>query len=430
MNYEQTLVYLNDLIRSGIKLGLENTTRLLDALGNPQLKVPTVHIAGTNGKGSTAVFTESILRSAGYRTGLYTSPHLLDYRERIQIDRQQISPEQLARTATQVAEVCLRDKIQATFFEVGTAISFLHFYQSGCEWNVIEVGMGGRLDSTNLCRAEVSVITSISLDHESSLGHSPIDIAGEKAGIIKPGGTVIAGNNGKEVCQVIESRAHEAGCPTAFLGRDFKVRGRSWSGDSQTFDWIGTKRSFDQLEIPLLGEFQVQNAALAVAAAEQALEVQDSSLIENAVRLGLKQVHWPGRMEVVSRDPVVLLDCAHNPDSVKKLATAVQEHFQYDRCRVILGIMQDKDLPQVAEIIGSFADEVLITRPRMERSADTHNLFKLLQISHKVIEIIEEIQYALHTAKNRSGPRDLILVTGSVFTVAEAKQSIESQEFH
>ncbi len=430
MNYEQTCAYLNDLIKSGIKLGLENTSRLLTALGNPQLKVPTIHIAGTNGKGSTAVFTESILRSAGYKTGLYTSPHLHDFRERIQVNRQEIFPEQLAQVATCVRQACEQESISATYFEVATAMAFLHFSQSECEWNIIEVGMGGRLDSTNLCKAQVSVITSISKDHENSLGQSLEAIAGEKAAIIKPGGTVIAGKNRNEVCEVIEARARKEECPTLFLGRDFKIRGRTWNNHNQTFDWSSPDLSFQKLEISLMGKFQVQNAALAVAAAQQAVKSQKTELSEHCLREGLKNARWAGRMEVVETGPLVLLDCAHNPDSVKKLTDAIREHFRFDKCRVVLGIMQDKDLPQIAEIIGSFADEVYITRPRIERSADPLNLFKLLQISNKVIEIIDEIQYALHTAKNRSGPRDLIVVTGSVFTVAEAKQSIEHQKLH
>ncbi|QPJ62965.1 MAG: bifunctional folylpolyglutamate synthase/dihydrofolate synthase [Candidatus Nitronauta litoralis] len=430
MNYEQTCDYLDDLIKSGIKLGLENTSRLLKALGNPQLKVPTVHIAGTNGKGSTAIFTESILRSAGYRTGLYTSPHLLDYRERIQVNRQEILPEELAQVATCIKEACEQENIPATYFEVATAIAFLHFFQSGCEWNIIEVGMGGRLDSTNLCKAQVSVITSISKDHESSLGQNLEAIAAEKAAIIKPGGTVLAGKNKPEVCEVIEAWAREKGCPVEFLGREFKIRGRTWNGHVQTFDWSSPDLLLEGLEIPLLGEFQVQNAALAVAATRQAVKTQEAVLSEHYLRSGLKNAYWPGRMEVVETNPIVLLDCAHNPDSVKKLTDSIREHFRFEKSRVILGVMKDKDLPQIAEIIGSFADEVYITQPRMERSADPHNLFKLLQISNKVIEIIDEIQYALHTAKNRSGPRDLILVTGSVFTIAEAKQSIEHQKLH
>ncbi len=430
MNYQQTLKYLEDLIQSGIKLGLDNTTRLLQALGNPQLKVPTIHLAGTNGKGSTAVFTESILRASGFKTGLFTSPHLLDYRERIKVNNLEIAPDQLAEVATQVRSACETHEIPATYFEVGTAIAFLHFYQSQCNWNVIEVGMGGRLDSTNLCQAEVSVITSISMDHESSLGTDLVSIAKEKAAIIKPGGTVIAGKLPEAVDQVIETHAREAGCPVSYLGRDFKVRGRNWNNRCQTFDWINPEKSFYDLEIGLLGEFQVQNAALAVAATRKALDLAGAPLSETALKTGLRKAKWPGRMEVIEEAPIVLLDCAHNPDSVKKLANAIHEHFQYEKCRVVLGIMQDKDLEQIAEILGSFADEVIVSRPRMERSADPYNLFKLLQISNKVIEIIEEIPYALHTAKNRSGPQDLVLVTGSVFTVAEAKQSIEQQKVH
>ena len=427
MDHPQTVEYLTGLTRSGIKLGLDNTIRLLEALGNPQLKVPTIHIAGTNGKGSTAAFTESILRAGGFRTGLYTSPHLADFRERIQVNRQPIGPKSLAAVATEVRAVCERENIPATYFEVGTAMAFLHFLRSGCEWNVIEVGMGGRLASTNVCQSRVAVITSISHDHESSLGNSLAQIAGEKAGIIKPGGTVIAGLRQKEPLEVVRQRARETGCPLLCLDREFQAIRTGYSAGGQMFDYSGPGSRYESLEIALLGAFQVDNAALAITAVQQALQ---GNIGPDSLREGLINTRWPGRLEVVCRDPLTLLDCAHNPDSVRNLTKAVREYFNYEKCRVVLGVMQDKDLPQIAEILGDFADEVILSRPRIERSADPHNLFKLFKTNHKVIEIIDEIQYALHTAQKRSGPKDLVVVAGSVFTVAEARQSFELQNFH
>jgi dihydrofolate synthase/folylpolyglutamate synthase len=206
MNYQESLDYLYSLARLGIKLGLENTTRLLDYFGNPQLKTSTIHIAGTNGKGSTAAFVESILRASGYRVGLYTSPHILDFRERIQIDRQLIVPEEMVHWITTLKQVSEKLKLSPTFFEFSTLMAILHFERQDTDWNVIEVGMGGRLDSTNLCQGKVCIITPISRDHESSLGTDLSQIAREKAAIIKHPCTVVCGPQEKEVTQVIQDQ--------------------------------------------------------------------------------------------------------------------------------------------------------------------------------------------------------------------------------
>jgi dihydrofolate synthase/folylpolyglutamate synthase len=223
MTYQESLEYLYSLARLGIKLGLENTTRLLDYFGNPQLKTPTIHIAGTNGKGSTSAFVESILRASGYRVGLYTSPHILDFRERIQIDRQLISPEELVHWVAKLKQASEKLNISPTFFEMGTVMALLHFNRQKTDWNVVEVGMGGRLDSTNLCQGRICIITPVSLDHESSLGTHLSQIAQEKAAIIKHPCTVVSGSQEKEIIKVIQDQSHKHQASLLQLGRDFQV---------------------------------------------------------------------------------------------------------------------------------------------------------------------------------------------------------------
>ena len=222
MNYQESLDYLYSLARLGIKLGLENTTRLLDYFGNPQLKTPVVHIAGTNGKGSTAAFVESILRASGYRVGLYTSPHILDFRERIQINRQLIAPEEIIHWVATLKQASEDLNLSPTFFEFGTLMALLHFDRQETDWNVVEVGMGGRLDSTNLCQGRVCIITPISRDHESSLGTRLSQIAQEKAAIIKHPCTVICGSQEKEVIQVIQDQSRSSQGLLCTWDRTFK----------------------------------------------------------------------------------------------------------------------------------------------------------------------------------------------------------------
>ena len=295
MNYQESLYYLYSLARLGIKLGLENTKRLLDHFGNPQLKTPTIHIAGTNGKGSTAAFVESILRASGYRVGLYTSPHILDFRERIQVDRQLIAPEEMIHWIATVKEASEKLKIYPTFFEFSTLMAFLHFDRQETGWNVVEVGMGGRLDSTNLCQGKVCIITPISRDHESSLGTDLSQIAREKAAIIKHPCTVVSGSQEKEVIQVIQdqSRTHKASLLQ--LGQDFQVDTQSHSLQGQVFDFNAPEIWYKGLEITLAGRHQSVNAGLAVAACTA---LADPLVTEQTIRQGLKSADWSGRMEM------------------------------------------------------------------------------------------------------------------------------------
>ncbi|MFQ5717154.1 MAG: bifunctional folylpolyglutamate synthase/dihydrofolate synthase [Nitrospinales bacterium] len=426
MNYQDSLNYLESLTQSGIKLGLENTARLLEYFGNPQLKIPAIHIAGTNGKGSTAAFTESILRTAGYRVGLYTSPHLLDFRERIQINRVPIGPEELIRLICQIRNVAEALQIPVTYFEFATVIAFLYFSERQVDWNVIEVGLGGRLDATNLCRAEISILTSISRDHEQYLGTSLQAIAFEKASIIKNNGTVFAASQDRAVMDVISKVSHQCRAKVNVLGKEFKVERISYGPQNQVINFCGRSCRLENLVLPLIGRRQVSNAALAVAACLE-LNSKNRTISEAAVRRGLETTRWEGRLEVVAENPTIIVDGAHNRDSVNELTKNVQEYFDYNQCILVLGIMKDKRIDKLAELLSPFAHWALLVKLKQERSLDPCSLLAQLKINRKFVKIIAEIPYALQSARKLVSHGDIICVTGSLFTVAETKKFLATE---
>ena len=424
MNYQESLDYLYSLARLGIKLGLDNTARLLDYFGNPQLKTPTVHIAGTNGKGSTAAFVESILRASGYRVGLYTSPHILDFRERIQINRQLIAPEEIVHWIATLKQASEDLNISPTFFEFGTVMALLHFDRQETDWNVVEVGMGGRLDSTNLCQGQVCIITPISRDHESSLGTRLSQIAREKAAIIKHPCTVVCGSPDKEVIQVIQDQSRRHKASLLQLGQDFQVDIQTHSLQGQVFDFNGPEIWYKGLEIALTGRHQSANAGLAVAACTA---LADPIITEQTIRQGLKSASWPGRLEMCGTNPSLILDGAHNFDSFKKLTETLSELFPHKRKIWVFGIMKDKPLAEITELISDYADYIVVTQPKSDRSALPEQIRKAFTNFTKPIDLVDEIPLALDRAYQVADPDDLIVVTGSLFTVAEAKQVIENQ---
>ncbi|CAI2718643.1 bifunctional folylpolyglutamate synthase/dihydrofolate synthase [Nitrospina watsonii] len=423
MNPQQSLDYLYGLQTSGIKLGLENTARLLEQLGNPQQRIPAIHIAGTKGKGSTAVFIESILRTAGYRTGLYTSPHIQHFSERIQVDRQPIPEAALVDGVRRVKQAAEQLDLPVTFFEFGTALAFQHFVDREVEWNVIEVGMGGRLDSTNLCQGEVCVVTSISRDHESSLGTELPAIAFEKACIIKHPCTVVTAVEAPEVFGVIEDRAHQFDCHLLQLGKDFKVKVRAHAPGEMVFDYESAEGNIEGVTSSLLGRYQAQNAGLAIAAC-RALAPKGVRLTDATIRTGIANAQWAGRLEIVNTSPLTLLDCAHNPDSLRKLMEALVELYPDRTLRVVLGIMQDKPYRECIEIVAQFAHHITLTRPRQERSLNPADLAGET-FPTGPLEIIEDVPQALIANQKQCGPDALVCVTGSIFTVAEAREHIE-----
>src|SRR3972149_4324775 len=328
MNYPDALAYLNGLQRFGIRLGLENTRRLAEAFGHPEECFRSIHVAGTNGKGSTAALVNGILRAAGFRVGLYPSPHLLDFRERILVDGRPVGAQELAALTSEVAAVI--DRLFApsplsspTFFAAATALGFLQFARAGVDWGVIEVGLGGRSDATNILRAEVSVITNIGLEHQEHLGDTLESIAAEKAGIVREGGSVVSAAEGAAL-ETVARIVREKGARLIRVQDEYRVRYLGRSERGETFRLTGRLREYDSLQIPLLGRHRIANATTAVAAAEL-LEEQGFTVGEFPIRQGLASAHWPGRLQLISARPRILVDGAHNPAAIQALRSFLEE---------------------------------------------------------------------------------------------------------
>jgi dihydrofolate synthase / folylpolyglutamate synthase len=424
--YQEALDYLYSLTHSGIKLGLQNTSQLLQYFDNPQLSIRTIHIAGTNGKGSTAAITESILRATGYKTGLYTSPHLLDFRERIQTNRNLIEKQDIIRLTQKIKNAVEELQIPVTFFELGTVLAFLYFKEQNVDVNILEVGLGGRLDATNLCEAEISIITSISHDHMEYLGNDLKQIAFEKASIIKPSGTVFAHIPDNETFNVVNSLAQSRDATLYRLNNEFKVAQIVSKKGLQTFDFNDEKEEFTGLELPLIGQFQAKNAGLAIAACLKFFGNGNEN--EDDIRKGLSTVQWEGRLEVVSENPTVVLDSAHNEDSVKNMTTELRKSIKYSRCLVILGLMKDKETDKIIESLSLFGDHFYLVQVNPPRGADPEKLKEKFKKYKKPVQVSKSVSSALQTIKDFSSPNDLVCITGSIFTVAEAKKYFQYEK--
>lgn len=422
--YCEALDYLYSLTHSGIKLGLQNTSQILEYFGNPQLGVRTVHICGTNGKGSTAAITESILRAAGLKTGLYTSPHLLDFRERIQINRSFIERENATELILKIKEAVEKLNIPITFFEFGTVMAFLHFKQQQTDVNILEVGLGGRLDATNLCQAEISIITSISRDHTEFLGEDLKQIAFEKASIIKDSGTVFAHIPNEEIFNVVNSLARSRGASIYRLNSEFNIAQIEGFKGTQTFDFFDKNIELKSLKLPLMGRFQAQNAGLAIAACLKFLENSE----EHVIRKGLETVQWEGRLEVVSDPPTVVLDCAHNVASVRNMTAELCKNIKFSRCLVILGLMKDKEVDKIIKILSQFGDCFYLVQVNPPRGETAENLKEKLNKYNKPVQVSESVSHAIQAAKEFAKPNDLVCITGSIFTVAEAKKYFQHEK--
>lgn len=422
----EILKYLYGLTNRGIKLGLEPTRQLLQYFGNPHLKIPSIHIAGTNGKGSTAAITQSILQAAGYQTGLYTSPHLLDFRERIRINQQLIGSEEIAHQVSRIKLASEKIGVPVTFFEFTTVMAFLHFFEQKTDINVIEVGLGGRLDATNLCQAEVSLITSLSQDHTAYLGTDILKIAEEKAAIIKESGTVFAHIEEDRVFNRIVKTATDRSARIFRLGKDFQGTRKAFSLKGQNFDFDWHPWHYADLQLGLIGRHQIGNASLAVAACVE-MGKKGWDIPEKAVREGLKNARWEGRLEIIGEHPTIVVDCAHNPEGAKKLTQSLREFFSFKRCLLVVGIMKDKPIDEMLAELAGLADHIFLVRPDQERSEDPQELKRGLAPWPVAVDIVERIPDALNVVRAHAGPDDLICITGSIFTVAEAKQTFKNE---
>jgi dihydrofolate synthase/folylpolyglutamate synthase len=426
-SYQETVDYLYALQKHGVKLALENSIALMEIMGNPHRKFRTVHVAGTNGKGSTSVCIATMLQAAGYRVGLYTSPHLVSFTERIRINGTAISEDDVVALARTVRDGYRGPEnpdasgmMSPTFFEVTTAIAFRYFADQAVDLAVIEVGMGGRLDSTNVIRPLVSVITNIELEHTEFLGTTIEQIAGEKAGIIKSEVPLVTGVNQPEVIRLFERDAAAQGSPVYRLQRDFWPENCA-GGASQVFDYRGLKSVYPGLRLNLIGRHQVDNACLALAAIE-CLRNTGIALDEATLRTGLEQARWEGRMEQVARRPDIFLDGAHNPASARALAGTIAElKTSYSRFVLVIGILGDKDYHGILTELLPLADHVVVTMPQYARALDIGALAKEVRKLHASVDIAETVGVAIERSREGASADDLILVTGSLYVVGDAR---------
>ena len=408
--------------RSAVVFDLSRIEALLRILGEPHLAAKSVHIAGTKGKGSTSAMIASVLTASGYITGLYTSPHLHTIRERIQVDGKPIEENEFANLVEKLKpEVEAMNRLgslgELTTFEILTTLAFVYFKENKVDFQVMETGLGGRLDATNVVMPEVCAITSISFDHTEILGNTIAKIAAEKAGIIKPGSVVVCAPQLPEASTVIEKTCYEKGAGLIRVGQEIRWQRKESNYSGQSFLLQGVRDNYD-LTIPLLGEHQLDNAAVAVASLE-VLAGLGARISPASIAAGLSRVSWPGRLQILQYSPLFVVDSAHNTDSVMKLRKALKQYFQFDDVVLIIGTSQDKDIAGMAAELSSLSHNIIVTRSRNPRAAATSALAAEFSELGLTPQVTENVASAVDMALAKATPRDLVCATGSLFVVAE-----------
>jgi dihydrofolate synthase/folylpolyglutamate synthase len=413
MTYKNALKYLYSLQKYGIKFGLSKTSNLLKALGNPHHGQRYIHIAGTNGKGSVAALLESVLINAGLKVGFYSSPHLVRFTERFRINRKEIPQQKVVELTQELIRIINPDQ-QPTYFEVTTAMALAYFARENTDIAIMEVGMGGRLDATNVIKPMVCGITNISLEHQFFLGSTLKQIAGEKAGIIKKGIDVVTAVTQPTVIQVVQKICQEKKALLWRVGRDVRYR-----AVKDRFNYWGIKENFRDIEIGLKGRYQFRNAAMAIAMLE-ILRNKGLAIPSPDIMQGIKETTWPGRMQIMSTKPFIILDGAHNPKAIKVLGDSIRKGFPFKRLILVLGVMEDKDISGIAQGIVPLADYTIYTRPEYYRAANPKDIHDKTVDLKKPGEVVPLLTSAIEKAKKIAHNDDLILITGSLFTVGEA----------
>lgn len=435
MNYEQSLAFLLSLGKelasprqaSVQKFDLENIRVLAEFLGSPHRTISCAHVAGTNGKGSTAAMLESILRAAGLPTGLFTSPHLQRINERIAFDGQPIDDGIFASEFScihrAIENLLASGELAAhpTFFECLTAMAFHAFAGRRVSFSVYEVGMGGRLDSTNIIAPEVAIITQVDLDHEDFLGHSIAQIASEKAGIIKPGGWVVSAAENSEARGVIAQRARTVGARLVEVDEAWKID-KATPNDGRFTVEVSESATGSRLrlDIPLRGRVQIRNA-LAAATAAILLRQRGFSVSDGAIEDGIRQTRWPGRLEQLNSHPAIFLDGAHNPAAARELATFVKEHLAGKRVWLVFGALRDKPVDEIAGLLFQHAHCVIFTQPQGSRAISAQTVAEMTSHLAERFEIVAEPRKALEHAISAAKPEDVIVVTGSLYLVGQIR---------
>ena len=405
--------------------GLENISRLLQVLGDPHHDLQVIHVGGTNGKGSVCAMMASVLQEEGYRIGLYTSPHLVSFTERIQINGTEISWDDVVRLTD-----LLRSKVEEediprrfTFFDFTTALAIYYFAYQKVDVSILEVGLGGRLDSTNVVRPLITVITNVERDHYQILGERIEDIAREKAGIVKQGIPLISGASQPEVINILEAICSKHEAPMRLKGRDF--RGEQITG--RTLDFHGCRWYLKGIQLGIGGSFQIENAAVALGALE-ALEERGYGVEKESIYRGLATVRWPGRLELVQKSPQILLDGAHNHAAARSLRKALQEDFDYRHLYMIVGIMKDKEVSAILSELAPLANTLIASSPHNPRAMSAQQIAEIAQNYCNEVKVIADIWEGVDYVKKVAQKDDCVVVTGSLFTVGEARNYLVNRE--
>lgn len=413
------------LQRFGIKLGLDIIARILEGIGNPQDHFSAIHIAGTNGKGSVAAMLATIFCEADIPVGCYTSPHLQRFNERITINNTPISDDRVVQAYERVMSVQGLSRA-ATFFEINTAMAFSEFGRRGVQWAIVETGMGGRLDATNILMPALSIITNISMEHQDYLGSSLHAIAGEKAGIIKHGIPVVTGVHQKSALKAIVSKAVREKARLYRYGNAF--RSRKPSGHSRKpyseFHYTGIQNRWPHIELRLAGDHQIRNASLALAACEVLNQSGKTAFSEETIRQGIKHTLWPGRLELVSRSPDIVLDGAHNFMSARTLRRYLATHYSSRKITMVVGILDDKPHRSIMKDLTALSHRVIVTQPIINRALPVQRLVEITAALGMEATPIPSVADAVRYAVAISKPDEVICIAGSLYVVGEAKTAL------
>jgi len=417
MEYKEFLEYIYERHSGNVKLGLERILGILRRLGEPNLKLRGIHVAGTNGKGSTCAILESLCKAHGHKTGLNTSPHLVDYRERIRINGKNIESEELIRIYLKWEKVF--QELEASFFEITTAMAFYHFWEQKVDTAIFEVGLGGRLDGTNPFAASVAAITSISFDHVKSLGNTIKKIAWEKAGIIKPDQDVVLGDLPEEAYDVISGICEQRGARISRFGRDYKIENIELGEDGTIFDYCDEIVTWRGLCVNLLGEHQAYNAGVAINSFIKMMHKRHEDIDLYKVKSAINSTQWQGRMQVLQKEPIVLLDGAHNEEGIGILVKNLKRIYAGKKIIFVLAILRDKNLEQMIHDICSVADKLIISKNKSNRAAEISEQVEYAEKYKADYETASDVINGTKRALELAAKEDVIIVTGSLYTISE-----------
>lgn len=429
MDYKEVVNYIETSMKFGCRPGLERTTKLLEFLGNPHKRIKMVHVAGTNGKGSTTAIIAGILSSSGYKTGMYISPHLYKNTERMTIDGEEITEEDFVKYALEVMDMVKQMKDRGfegpTQFEMYTAMAFLYFERKSVDFAVIEVGLGGRYDATNVIDSILSVITSISYDHMDILGGTIKEIAAEKAGIIKENTTVVMyPQTFGDAVSAIEAACREKNAGLVKVNPE-TISLRGYGVEGQVIDYISPDYSIRDMSLPLIGDHQLKNAATALAAVTE-LNRKGYVIKEESIRKGLEAVNWPCRLSIAGRDPLILIDGAHNEEGIDSLQAALKKYFTDKKIIYVIGMLKDKDYKYAVEKLMPMAHAVVATEPDSSRALDADGMAEAVKPYCSNVTAEPEIIKAIEKAKGIYDKDSMICICGSLYLAGSAYEYVKS----